>query len=128
MSLTLQNAARSAMCNALVDLLDAGSGTGQMTICESDNTVLSEHALNNPAFGAASNGVTTANTIGADTSANATGTAAKCRWYDRDAALVFEGTVTVTAGGGDIELNSLAISSGVQVTINASGTITVPAS
>jgi len=130
MGLTLQTSARNAACNAVVDLLDAGAGTATMTICEADNTVLSTHNLNNPAFGAATGGAATANTI-SDATAGATGTAAKCRWYDRDTTLVFEGTVTATSGGGDIELNSTAVSSGVTVSIeggDGGGTITMPAS
>lgn len=128
MSLTLQNSVRTVLCDAFVDLLDAGSGTATMTICESDDTVLSTHNLSDPAFGAAANGVSTANTI-ADATAGATGTAAKNRWYDKDSALVFEG-VTATSGG-DIDLNSLSIASGVTVSIeggDGGGTITMPAS
>lgn len=129
MGLTLSAAARSAMCDALVGLLDAGSGTATMEIQESDDTVLSEHNLNDPAFGAASSGVATANTIADDTSANATGTAAKCIWKDQDGTQVFEGTVGTS--GEDINLNSVSISSGVTVSIeggDGGGTVTMPAS
>jgi len=129
MGLTLQTGARNACCNALVDLLDVGSGTATMTICESDDTVLSTHNLNDPAFGASAAGIATANTIADDTSADATGTAAKCRWYDKDSALVFEGTVATSAA--DINLNSTAVSAGVTVSIeggDGGGTITMPAS
>ncbi len=129
MGLTLTNAARSAMCDALVDLLDAGSGTATMEIQESDNTVLSVHNLANPAFGAASNGVATANTIADDASANATGTAAKCVFDDRDGTEVFQGTVGTS--GEDVNLNSVAISAGVTVSIeggDGGGTVTMPAS
>ncbi len=127
MGLTLQTSPRNACCNALVDLLDVGSGTATMTITESDDTVLSTHNLLDPAFGAAATGVSTANAI-ADATAGATGTAAKCRWYDKDSALVFEGTVSTSAA--DINLDSVAISSGVTVSIeggDGGGTITMPA-
>jgi len=128
MGLTLTAATASAGCDAIVDLLDVGSGTAQMTICESDNTVLSTHNLNDPAFAAASSGVATANTI-SDATASATGTAAKCRWYDKDALLTFEGTVGTS--GADINLNSVSISSGVTVSIeggDGGGTVTLPLS
>ena len=128
MAFTLENTTRSAMCDAAVDLLDAGSGAGRMDITTAGDVVLSSHTLSDPAFGAASDGVATASAIGDDTSANATGTAAKCKWYDSDSTLYFTGTVTAAAGGGDIELNSTSISAGVTVSINASGTITMPAS
>lgn len=128
MGLTLETGARNAGCNAIVDLLDVGAGTASLKITSAADVVLSEHSLANPAFGAAALGVAIANAIGDDNDANATGTAAKCKWYDRDGALVMTGTVTQTAGGGDIELNSTSITIHVKVSITAGGTITMPAS
>ncbi len=128
MGLTLQTSPRNAACDAIVDLIDVGSGTATMTICEADNTVLSTHNLADPAFGAASTGVATAGII-SDANAGATGTAAKCRWYNQDSALVFEGTVGTS--GADINLNSVSVSSGVAVSIEGGtggGTVTMPAS
>lgn len=115
------------MCDAMVDALDAGAGASRMDICDGA-LVLSQHTLAVPAaFGGAVNGVATANAIAADADANATGTADNCKWYDRNGALRFTGTVTAAAGGGDIELNSTSIAIHVQVSITAAGTITVPA-
>lgn len=128
----ISNAARSAMCDALVDLLDGGTtdASGDVQIYTAAfGTLLAELPLNNPAFGAASNGVATIATGTAveDTSANATGTAAVCRFRDRDNTVVFEGTVTATSGGGDIELTSTSIVATEPVEITG-GTITMPAS
>ena len=128
MSFTLEIVARSAGCDAIVDLFDNGVGTAILRITDSSNVVLSEHNLSNPAFSSATNGVVTANNIADDTSTNATGTAAKCKWYDRDNTLILSCTVTALGGGGDIELNSLSIVSGTTVSITNSGTITMPVS
>ena len=128
MGLTLENAVRTAMCDAAVDLLDVGAGTAQMKLTTAGDAVLSEHNLANPACGGAVNGVATLNAVADDLDANATGDAAKCKWYDRNAALLWTGTVTATAGGGDVELNSVTITIHVKVSITAGGTITQPAS
>ena len=90
--LTRSTAARNAAADAVVDLLDVNA-PGKLVIMEADETVLSEHALSNPAFGAAAAGVATAGAIGDDTSANATGTAALFKCEDGNALEVFRGSV-----------------------------------
>jgi hypothetical protein len=53
-----------------------------------------------------------------DTSADNTGTAAHFRLYASDGTTCHaQGTVTATAGGGDMELDSTSITSGQTVTI-----------
>jgi archaellin len=64
--------------------------------------------FSNPAFGAASSGTATANAISDDTSATG-GTIAKFKTQDRDNSEVYQGNVTLSGGGGDIELSSLNI-------------------
>lgn len=73
-----------------------------------------------------SNGVITFDSITDDSSANATGTAGWARILDRDGAEALYLSVTVSGGGGDLEMNTLSIESGSPVAIT-SGQITVGA-
>jgi len=52
-----------------------------------------------------------------DTSADATGTAGHFRIHQTTTCFI-QGSVTATAGGGDIELDNTSIASGQQVTIS----------
>lgn len=125
----LSTAARNAACNAIVDLLDVGSANAQGTLrigTTSMGTTLAELNLSNPAFGNASTGVATASAISDETAAPATGTAAEYLMLDRDLGTVWSGDVTATSGGGDIELDSTAITTNAIVSIT-SFTVTVPA-
>jgi len=56
----------------------------------------------------------------------ATGTAGYFRIASADTTLVYDGTITLVGGGGDMELNSLSIVSGASQTISV-GSITQPA-
>jgi hypothetical protein len=81
-------------------------------------TLLAELRFGATAFGAASNGVATANALTADSSANATGTAAWFRALKSDGASpIFDGTVGTS--GSDLNLNSVAIQSGASVSVSS---------
>lgn len=125
---TLSNAARSAAANGVVDLLDVGTtnANGQVVILDAA-AVLVTLPLNNPAFGAASNGVATMGTSPAVSAvATGAGDADNCDFQDRDETSVITGTVGTT--GSDINLvGSVAIAIGQTVTLT-SGTYTQPAS
>ncbi len=144
MALSISVAARNAACDAIVDLIDGGSGPGVLRIYTGSKpatpatsptgTLLAEFTLSDPAFGNASVGVATLDVTPAliDTSANATGTAGYFRICDSTEAAstglgVVDGTVTATGGGGDLTLNTVAITSGAEVEVTA-GTITMPGS
>lgn len=93
MALTLENATRSAICDAIVDLIDAGSAAGYLQIRQ-DATVLAELPLADPAFGAAANGVATlAGVPVEDSSADATGTANAYEFFDSDDNAVLGGAI-----------------------------------
>jgi hypothetical protein len=77
-----------------------------------------------PAYGAAAAGVATANAIGDDTDADATGTAAVGRAKDRDNTTCHD--FTIGTSGEDLNLNTVSITSGDTVSITAA-TITMPA-
>jgi len=124
-NVTLSTAALNAAVNAIVDLADAGSGAGVLTIMESDDTVLAELTMDDPAFGASDAGVATASTITKDDAANATGTAAKFKIEDSDANLIYSGSVGITGSGEALELNTTAIVASSDVEITAL-TLTLP--
>lgn len=134
MTLTLATSARNAMCDALVDLLDAGSGAGTIQIrsgtrpadpnTTATGTLLATVTLIDPAFGAASTGAATLSDPVAVT-AVATGTATWFRALDSTGAAVMDGRVTATGGGGDLTLSTTSITSGLSVDITG-GTVTMP--
>jgi len=130
---TLTAAARSVACDAIVGLLDAGDSAGRLIVTTVDGgtgTTLATITLNDPAFGAASSGVATADLTGglSDTSADATGTAAGFALQS-----VNSGTPTtvisgdVGTSGTDIIIDNTSITSGQTVNLTAL-TVTVPAS
>lgn len=126
--LEFPNATRSAMCNALVDLIDVGAGTSHLRIYTSAfGTLLAELDFANPAFGAASNGVATAATGTNEASAPATGTAAKFRIVDRDGTTVCEGDAGTSGTALIMTSTSITATEPVNCTW-ASSTVTVPAS
>ena len=135
MSIRLSTAARNAAADAVVDLIDAGAGAGTIKIYtgaqpatgndEGSGTLLATVAFADPAFGAASTGVATA-TDPAAVTASGTGTAASFVVEDSTGANVFNGTVTATGGGGDLQLSSTALAAGITVDVT-SFTYTMPA-
>lgn len=135
--ISISLAARNAAGNAIVNLVDAGSTypngyfeirTGTKPATPQDGasgTLLATLSFSFPAFGSFASGSATANAISPDTNVDATGTAGWFRVYDRNGNAVFDGTVTITGGGGDIEFDNVNfIAAGtVQIT---SMTITMP--
>lgn len=136
MTITLTEAARNAACDAIVDLVDAGAGAGYCEIKSSASTTGGTPGANNevatvafadPAFGAAASGVASlASDMSPDTDATG-GTASHYTVFDSDNTACWQGSVTATGGGGDLELSSVSIGAGDTVTIS-SFTVTVPAS
>lgn len=134
MSLSLPVASRSAMIDALVDRLDAGTGPGTIQIrsgtrpapdAAPTGTLLATVTLVDPAFGGASNGTVTI----ADppqVTAVADGQATWFRAFDSDGNPVMDGKVTATGGGGDLTLATTSLTTGLAVDITG-GTLTQPA-
>lgn len=84
----------------------------------SGNTLLADLTLGATAFGAAANGVATANAITSDSSADATGTATFFRVLESDlTAVVFQGTVGVS--GAELNLSSVSVIAGGPVSVTA---------
>lgn len=108
MALTHVVAIRNSLADLVVDLIDFAAGAGYIEFQTSGDAEVATLLFSDPAFGAASSGVATANSINDDASATG-GTIAKFRLFDSDDAEVLAGTVTVVSGGGDIELSALII-------------------
>lgn len=118
----LADVAANAAANAVVDQADGGtlriydgSQPADADTAVSGQTLLAELTLGSPAFGAASNGTATANTITADSSANATGTATWFRVSTSGGAALFDGSVGTS--DADLVMNSAAIQSGAEVDV-----------
>jgi len=124
----LQNASQQAAMDAVVDLIDAGSGAGTIQIRSgtqpadpndaATGTLLATLTYADPAFGATTTGgVSTASSISDDSSADDTGTASWARNLDSDSNPVFDCDVGTT--GATINLNSVAITAGGTVSITS---------
>ncbi len=127
----ISNAARSAMVDALTALLDGGTieirtGAAPTNTSDADSgTLLAELTFDDPAFGAASNGVAAAGTITPDSSTPATGTAQHFRMKASGGAVVVQGTVSTS--GADMNFNTTSFVSGGTCSLT-SGSVTQPAS
>lgn len=125
LNLKLSNEAANAGCDAECALLNDGylriyTGTQPATAntALSGQTLLAELRFGNPSFGAAVNGVATANPIADDTAANASGTATWYRCLKSDGTTpVFDGSVG--ASDANLVMNSVVISSGALVEVTA---------
>ena len=137
MATRLATAARNAATNSVVALVDADVGAGTIQIRTgaqpatandpATGTLLATVTLADPSFAAAVAGVATLDaTPVLSTVGVANGTAGWFRMLDNSGDTVLDGAVTVTGGGGEMELNTTTISVGVTVEITA-GTLTTPA-
>ncbi len=121
-NLVLEDAAVNAEANALGAL----ANSGYLRIKTSGDTLLAELRFGATAFGASSGGVITAAAITAEDAALADGTAAKYEVYKSDGTSKLW-TGTVGTADADLVLNSVAITTGAQVSVTAL-TFTIPKS
>lgn len=79
----------------------------------SGNTLLFQCALSSTSFAGATDGTgkatAIANAITQDSSADATGTATFCRFYNNAGVCKWQGTITATGGGGNLQLVTVSI-------------------
>ncbi len=143
MAVRISTAARNALANAITTLVDGGSSAAKLRVYTGSQpagpgtapsgTLLLEVTLNDPSFGSASNGViTAAQSPALSGTASGTGTAGWFRIVDSTEAAgsglgVLDGNVTATGGGGDCQLSTTSLSTGLAVAIT-SVTVTMPAS
>lgn len=131
MAVTLTTAARNAACDAIVDLLDAGTpgdAAGDLTFATASAALnVCTCAMTNPAFGASSTGVATAATISAGTVSGSgnPSTVAVALFRNRANTEIFR--CAVGTSGSDINLSSVSVSDGDTITVT-SLTFTMPAS
>jgi hypothetical protein len=136
MAIRLATATRNACADAAVDLIDAGAGAGTLKIYSGTQpatgdtaetgTLLATVTLADPAYGSAASG-TAALTDPGPVTGVAAGTAGWFRVEDSTGGNVFDGSVSATGGGGDLQLSTTTISVGVTVDISTLP-VTMPAS
>lgn len=137
MAVQLSTAVQNTMCNAAVDYLDSGGSNGTIKVYTGSQpanantavtgTLLATFTLDLPAFSGSSAGVATVSAVPISTTGVAAGTAGYFRAATSAGNAAFDGSVTVTGGGGQLELNTTTASVGVSIQITA-GTFTMPAS
>lgn len=125
LTMNITNAAASAAADAVVGQLNNGylriyDGT-QPTNANTAigaQVLLAELRYNATAFGAAVNGVATANALTDDTAANATGTASWFRALKSDGTtVIFDGSVGT--GTNDLVVNTTAFVANARVTVTS---------
>lgn len=112
-AVTHSTAVRNGIADYVVDLIDTGTaspnlGTLVFRANASPEAEVATLTFANPAFGNATGGTATANSIASDTNATG-GTAGIFTIHDSDGTEILRGSVTATSGGGDIELSSVSI-------------------
>jgi len=137
MATRISNVAAIAACNAIVDLIDAGTPPGLLNIYtgsaptnvedSATGTLLATLTFSTTAFGAAADAtpgaIATAATITGDSSADATGTAGYFRITNAAGTAIMQGTVGTS--GADLNLTSTSIVATEPVNVT-SLTFTVP--
>lgn len=114
MAVTHPTAVRNAFADLIGDTLDAGT----LEFQTAGDVEVATLALNAAAFGAAAAGTMTAGAITLDSSATG-GTIAKARLKTAGALEKVACSVTASGGGGDIEMNSVIVSAGQEVSCSA---------
>lgn len=119
MTISYANDVKDDRMTAVLTQLDAGSGAGKLEIGTAGmSTVLATITLNDPAGTVAAQALTLSG-FPKTQAAVATGTAAAARVRDSDDNDVLDASLTVGTSGTDIVLDSVAVNSGQDVTINS---------
>lgn len=127
MSLQLSVAVRNARLDAIESTVGTSAvmkiftGSAPANCATADSgTVLATLSLPSDWMAAASSGSKAKSGTWQDTSADATGTAAHFRVYASDGTTChMQGTVTITGGGGDLEVDNVSFASGQSFTVTA---------
>jgi hypothetical protein len=121
MTVGLATTLRNARADQIKTAVDAGGAAGLFRVYDGTRpatggtatTLLAELTMSYPSAASASGGVLTFSAITADASANATGTATWGRLVTSASAFVED--FSVGTSGADFNLNTVSITSGVQV-------------
>jgi hypothetical protein len=127
MALQFSTAVRNAILDAIEATIGASpilrirTGAPPANCAAADTgTVLATMTLPSDWLAAASGGTKTLSGTWQDTAADAAGTAGHFRIYDAAGTTCHEqGTVTITGGGGDMQLVTITLSTGLVVEISA---------
>ena len=118
MAVNYSTTLKTTRMTAVRDAIDGGTGAGTIEIGTSGMaTVLAVLTLSDPC-GTVSSGVLTFSAITADSSADATGTAAEARIKDSSGNVIVSG-LTVGTSGSNINLNTTSITAGGTVSLSA---------
>src|SRR5690606_36588072 len=133
MAIRLPRASRNAAADAVVDRTDSG-GAGSIEMrarsppasANDTVTLLVTIPLAATAFGSASNGTAALAGVPLSGTPVADGTAGWFRMLNGSGQTVLDGSVSTPGGGGDLQLATTTITTGLTVTITT-GTVTMPA-
>ena len=120
MALVKTNAVLTAQADNLTGLIDASVPAAYMELQTAGGVEVATIVFGDPSFGGAVNGLATINATTPDGSA--TGNVSpitKFVVYNGAGVEQYRGTVTITAGGGDIEADSVVIGAGATVTLTS---------
>lgn len=125
MALSFAVATKNAILTTVRDLVDAGSGPGVLVL-RASTTVIAEIPLNDPS-GSVSGGTLTftVSPIPEDNLANATGNIDNFQLRDSAATIIYSGTVTDSAGNGDLKMPNIGITINEKIQLT-SWTVTLP--
>ncbi|MEU4224300.1 hypothetical protein AB0F17_08405 [Nonomuraea sp. NPDC026600] len=133
MAIRIATASRNAAADAIAALASGGSveiRTGTQPATAQDTatgTLLATVTLATPAYSGAATGVAALASTPRTATGVADGTAGWCRVKGSGGATVFDGSVTTTGGGGQLELATTTISTGLTINVT-SGNLTMPGS
>lgn len=121
MSVTFPTTTKNSRANAVVDAVDVGSAnaSGQVWLKDSGSNTLAKLVLSDPAFGAAANGVATANSI-TDGTGLLAGAAVTFDVVDKDETLIFSGTIGAVGSGADLESSTSSVTIAVAEAVSIS--------
>lgn len=109
-------ATRNGIADYVVDQLDLNTPPAKLIMLTAGSATVATLTFPNPAFGAAASGTATAGTIVADSSAVG-GTIAKAELRQGGSTPII--ACSVGTSGADINMNSVVISAGQQVSITS---------
>ena len=115
---------KTTRMQAVLTAIDNNASPATLEICGAGYTpVLAIITLGKPSFSLSGSQLTMLGVPRSDTSADNSGTAALARIKDGGGTMQLDGLTVAAPSGGDINLNSVAITAGQTITITA-GTIT----
>ena len=118
MPVTHPTLVRTGVADFVCGQINEGTPPGKLIMQTAAAATVATLTFGNPAFGGAVSGVSTANAIASDTSAIG-GVIAKAELRNAAGTPKVLCSVTVTGGGGDIQLSSVTVSAGQTVSMSA---------